>query len=237
MNIYVDDSGDGGFQFDKGSSIFVAFAAVIFDNPQELEPLSDSIRELQKEHNYKGELKFNKNRPAARLAILDAIGQSQCRVRVIAADKRYIFRENLKESPSALKSYLIRQLLSQHDNTIHNAKVFIDGRDTRGFTTEKSDHSYFMRMCNRTYPSTASDFKFVDSKANIGIQVADMVVGAAREKYEKGNSEYFDKVKRKTWRKSGGSDWHFTQREVEEDILLGQYVQPWKMKAALIPSN
>ncbi|MGV0367218.1 DUF3800 domain-containing protein [Corynebacterium aurimucosum] len=232
MNIYIDDSGCGGFKFGQGSSVHLVFAAIIFDDPAALGDLSQKIGEVKKRFNYQGEIKFNKSKDVVRCSLLEAVGQSKCRIRMISADKRYIYRENLRNSPPALKSFLIRMLLSKHHGTISDAKVFIDGKDTKGFSTEKSDEDYFMRMCNRDFPDTAVAIRFVDSKANLGIQVADLVAGALRAQLDLGKSEFFTLVEPKTWHRAGGTNWDFTRRESEKDIAAGSYVQPWKIEAA-----
>lgn len=207
------------------------FAAIIFDDPASLGVLSRKIEEVKKRFNYQGEIKFNKSKDEVRRCLLEEVGQSECRIRMISADKRYIYKENLRNSPSALKSYLIRMLLSKHHDTISNAKVFIDGKDTKGFSTEKSDEDYFMRMCNREFPDTAAAIRFVDSRENLGIQIADLVAGALRAQLDMGKSEFFALVEPKTWRRAGGTNWDFTRRESDKDIAAGNYVQPWKIEA------
>ena len=229
MNIYIDDSGDGGFKFGRGSSVHLVFVAVIFDSPQVLKPLSDRIELVKCQNNYQGEIKFSKSSSKVKMALLREIGGANLRIRAIAADKRFIYSEKLRGTPAALKAYLIRMLLSKHDKTISNAKVFIDGKDTRGFSEERSDVDYFMRMCNREYPDTAVSIRFVDSEENVGIQIADMVAGALRRSLDKGENEYFDLVKPKAERKSRGTFWDFTQKEVQRAKADKNYVEPWNL--------
>lgn len=230
MNIYIDDSGCGGFKFGLGSSIHLVFAAIIFDDPASLERLSNGIAEKKKAYNYQGEIKFNKSSDEARGALLRVVGESDCRIRIISADKRFIYKKHLRQNPAALKSYLIRMLLSEHDGTISDAKIFIDGKDTKGFSTERSDEDYFLRMCNRKYENTANQIRFVDSKENVGIQVADLVAGACRSALDCGKNELFSLVEPKTRRKVGGTNWDFTTKEVRNAIAEDKYVQPWRMK-------
>ncbi|WP_160309190.1 DUF3800 domain-containing protein [Corynebacterium aurimucosum] len=237
MNIYIDDSGDGGFKFRYGSSVHLVFVAVIFDSPQVLEPLSDRIELVKRQTNYQGEIKFSKSSSKVKMALLKEIGGTDLRIRAIAADKRFIYSKKLRENPAALKAFLIRMLLSKHDKTISNAKVFIDGKDTRGFSEERSDVDYFMRMCNREYPDTAASVRFVDSEENVGIQIADMVAGALRRSLDRGENEYFDLVKPKTRRKLGGTFWNFTRKEVQQAKVDNNYVEPWNLKCEAAPNT
>ena len=226
MLVYVDDSGDGGFKFGAGSSCIAVFAAVIFDDPRELQKLAREIENIKKRFNYQGELKFSKNSDQARLHLLTAISNSGCRIMCLYADKRYIYTQKLKDEPRALKAYLLRMLLSQHDGKLHDAKVFIDGKDTKGFSTEKSDQSYFKRMCNRLYPNTATDIRFVDSKENIGIQIADLVAGSVFAFQERGDRRFFDVIGHKTRQSASGNLWNFTRQEELADIVRGTYILP-----------
>ncbi|CAB0568870.1 hypothetical protein CIP107518_01935 [Corynebacterium diphtheriae] len=231
MNLYLDDSGDGGFKFGQGSSTHIVFAAVAFDDPTQLEVLSKEIDEIRKQYNYQGEIKFNKSSDEARCALLSAVATTDCRILAISADKRYIYQPKLRSEPAALKAFLIRMLLSNHFGCISNAKVFIDGKDTKGFSTEKSDVDYFMRMCNKKYPDTARAIRFVDSKRELGIQIADLVAGSLRRQLDEDDSKFFDLVRSKTFHSSNGNHWEFTRREVKKAKSDGSYVHPTKIKS------
>src|SRR5438874_1920901 len=62
MLIFVDDSGDPGFRFDKGSSSIFVIALVIFNDTLEAEKTSVAIKELRRKLKVSDfyEFKFNK---------------------------------------------------------------------------------------------------------------------------------------------------------------------------------
>ena len=64
MLVFIDDSGDPGFNFKKGSSRFFIIAAVIFNDELEAEKTAVSIKELRRKLNFPDdvEFKFNKSR-------------------------------------------------------------------------------------------------------------------------------------------------------------------------------
>ncbi len=49
MLIFIDDSGDPGFKFSKGSSFYFVICLVIFDDNLEAEKASITIKELRRE--------------------------------------------------------------------------------------------------------------------------------------------------------------------------------------------
>lgn len=49
MKIFIDESGDSGFKFDKGSSKFFTIAMVIFNDHDEATACEDRINLLKRE--------------------------------------------------------------------------------------------------------------------------------------------------------------------------------------------
>jgi uncharacterized protein YqkB len=75
MLVFIDDSGDAGFKFEKGSSEFFVISAVIFDDSLEAEKTAISIKELRRELFKRDdvEFKFNKSRKTIRIKFLESI--------------------------------------------------------------------------------------------------------------------------------------------------------------------
>ena len=64
-------------------------------------------------------------------------------VRVLVIDKTVLYSETLRKSPSKLKSFAISLLLTHTFDTVKNAKILIDGQDTKSFGI--TDASYIMK--------------------------------------------------------------------------------------------
>lgn len=177
MHVFVDDSGDGGFKFDKGSSTHLVMAACVFRNPLEIEKLSGRLQECRDRRSHRQEFKHNKTRDKTKDHFFEVIRDVQFKIRTIIIDKSLIYEPYLRSSPSVLKAFAIRQLLSNSWGQIVDAKVFIDGQDTRAWGI--SDSAYLMRMANKK-SRVISSVRFADSTQNVGIQLADMIAGAIR---------------------------------------------------------
>lgn len=122
------------------------------------------------------EFKYSATKDRIKDCFFGCIGPAEFRVRTIIINKSMLYSEKLRSSPPALKSFAIRMLLTKNFGQIQDAKVFIDGQDTRAFGVE--DSAYLMRVVNREAPRTISQVRHVDSKTSRPIQLADMVAGA-----------------------------------------------------------
>lgn len=85
--------------------------------------------------------------------------------------------------------------------TLVNAKIRIDGRGDRAFTT------YLRRELNAHDKKVMRDCKFLDSRSNVLIQMADMVAGTLRRSREKHDAE--SRALRALLRKHIADEWDF----------------------------
>jgi hypothetical protein len=103
-------------------------------------------------------------------------------------------------------------LLTKNFGQIHNAKVFIDGQDTKAF--DMGDSEYLVKMVNGQSPGTISQVKHVDSKTSRPIQLADMVAGAilrAVRTDQPSTPKHLDTFRQRTYQPEG-SYWYFKPR-------------------------
>lgn len=176
MHIFIDDSGDGGFKFESGSSSHLVMAACVFRDPKQIQFLSQKMAQCAGMHRLSTEFKYAKTKEKVKDCFFDCTADVQYSIRTIFINKRIIYSDMFRDNPNALKSFAIRQLLTHGFGTIRQAKVIIDGQDTKAFGIP--DQSYLMKMANKAHPGTLSQVSWADSKQNVGIQLADMVAGA-----------------------------------------------------------
>ncbi|WP_203585958.1 DUF3800 domain-containing protein [Subtercola lobariae] len=81
-----------------------------------------------------------------------------------------------------MHNYAIRSLLTHTHGTIADAKIKIDGNDTKTFRLQNA--AYFRRVVNDECPGTIREISTADSSKNVMIQLADMVVGAIHRSYK-----------------------------------------------------
>lgn len=177
MLVFIDDSGDAGFKLNKGSSRHFVIACIIFDDDLEAEATALKIKFLRRslKWNEVREFRFNKSNKAIRLQFLNEIQPCKFRVRAITADKKIIHSPLLKANKNSFYNYMIKEVLSKSDGVIKEAKVRLDGHGDRVY--KKAAKTYFRKQVNLK-SKIVSDFKFVNSKTDNLIQLADMVAGA-----------------------------------------------------------
>lgn len=151
-------------------------AACVFREP---EHIGEAVRLIEscavRNHRHR-EFRYSATKERVRDCFFECIAPATFDVRTIIIKKSLIYSSHLRSSPSAFKSYAIRQLLTKNHGQIRGAKIFIDGQDTKAFGVE--DAAYLTRMVNREAPGTISHVRHLDSSISRPIQLADMVAGA-----------------------------------------------------------
>lgn len=185
MIVFIDDSGDPGFNFEKGSSKFFIIAAVVFDDELEAEKTALAIKEYRRTLKFPDdvEFKFSKSRRVIREGFLKTINKFEFRIRSLIIDKFLIRKDELRYEKDLFYSYAIKLLLKHNGGTILNAKVRIDGSGDRIF--RKSFLSYLRRQLNSKEKIIMKNCKLVDSENNVLIQMADMIAGGIKRSYDK----------------------------------------------------
>jgi hypothetical protein len=215
MHAFLDDSGDPGMKFERGSSKFLVMAACIFREPEDIEAAVDAIRKCRQVigRSERWEFKHGKTSKDMQSKFFECTRVLKYDVRAIVIDKRRLHSDTLISRPGYLQNYAIMQLFSNTVGTVRNAKLVIDGQDRRAFQLKSS--SYFLKMVNSNAPGTLRKVEYDDSVRNPLIQLADMTAGAIRRHFEepqKANALHFAMIKGRT-RYPRGSLWEFTSEK------------------------
>ncbi len=177
MLVFIDDSGDPGFKLDKGSSRHFVIACVIFDDNLDAEETALKIKRLRRSLKWRDdhEFKFNKTSKDIRLKFLNEIKDCKFRVRAIIADKSIIRSSELRTNKNKFYNYMIKEVLFKSEGKIKDGRIRLDGHEDRAY--KKAATTYFRQQAN---PGGAviKDMKFVNSKNDNLIQLADMVAGS-----------------------------------------------------------
>lgn len=177
MLVFIDDSGDPGFKFDKGSSTHFVIACIVFDDNLDAEETALRIKRLRRSLGWRDdhEFKFNKASKDIRLAFLNEIKSCKFRVRAIVADKSIIRSVELRRNKDKFYNYMIKEVLSKSAGKITDGRIRLDGHEDRSY--KKAATTYFRQQANPD-GSIIKDMKFVNSKNDNLIQLADMVAGS-----------------------------------------------------------
>jgi len=184
-------------------------AACVFREPADIEALKSRMTACAHMNGHRVEFKYSKTKERLKDCFFACTSDVNYSIRAISVDKSKLYSAKLRESPSALKSYAIRMLLSRGFGTIRDAKVIIDGQDTKAFGI--ADTAYLMRMANSERPGTIREVSFADSKQNVGIQLADMVAGAIQKgvrTHKPSDPKHLSIIRPRSYQPRG-TLWHF----------------------------
>ncbi len=188
MLVFIDDSGDPGFKLDKGSSKHFVIACVIFDDNLDAEETSLKIKRLRRTLKWRDdhEFKFSKASKDIRLAFLNEIKGCNFRIRAIVADKSVIRSPELRSNKNKFYNYMIKEVLSKSDGSIKDGSIRLDGHEDRAY--KKAATTYFRQQANPR-GGVIKDLKFVNSKSDSLIQLADMVAGSILRTTQSGKTD------------------------------------------------
>lgn len=190
MLVFIDDSGDPGFKFEKGSTNLFVIASIIFSDDLEVERVGVSIKELKRILKFSDdvEFKFNKSSKKTREAFLRSINGFDFKIRCLIVDKRIIKSDKLKTDRNSFYSYAIKLLLENSGGSILNAKIRIDGSGDRVF--RKRFLTYLRKQLNTKQKKVIKNCKLVDSKNNVLIQMVDMIAGSVKRFHDKSKNDF-----------------------------------------------
>lgn len=178
MLVFIDDSGDAGFKTEHGSSPIFVIALVIFDDNLEAEKTSLTIKELRRKLKFSDlfEFKFNKSNRNIKKNFLESVSKYKFRTRAIVVQKKSIYSQRLKNYKENFYNFIVMQVLKHSVKSIKNAKIKFDKRGEKSLRDEM--RVYLSKELDNKNKKIFSDFKFVDSKQNTLVQLADMVAGS-----------------------------------------------------------
>ncbi len=208
--VFIDESGDAGFKLEKGSSIYFIIVAVVFDDFLEAEKTAVAIKDMRRKEHFPDafEFKFNNSKRKIREKFLRTITPFDFKIRYLIVDKRKIHSNELKHNKNSFFSYVIKMLLKYSNNCILNASIKIDGSGDRVF--KRNFSTYLRKNLNSDEKKIMQNLRFVDSKENVLIQLADMVAGSERRYFEFRNGLKMDvEIYRNIIKKKIDDEWEF----------------------------
>lgn len=187
--VFIDESGDPSFSFERGSSRFFVIACIVFNDELEAEKTAVAIKELRRKLGFSDtrEFKFNGSRRAVRTAFLTSVMPFEFEIRALVVDKVLVRSPLLKGDKNSFYSYFIKTILTHTKGALQNAKIRIDGSGDRVF--RRNFLTYLRKELNSKDVRVMKNVALVDSKENVLIQLADMVAGTIKRYKEAQKSD------------------------------------------------
>jgi hypothetical protein len=201
-------------KLDQGSTRYLVLAACVFTDPEHIEEAAEAIKACRERlgRSPRSEFKHMSTSDRVKDEFFACTKTLKYHVRAIVLDKRRLHSDALINKPGYMQNYAIKEIFANTVGTVRDAKLVIDGRDSRAFRLKSAN--YFLREVNERAPGTLRKVEYDDSVRNPLIQLADMTAGAIRRHFEhpeKASPLHFAMIKGRT-RYPKGSLWEFTAR-------------------------
>lgn len=179
--IFIDDAGDPGFKFGRGSTNYFVVAAVFFDDNLDAEEVALKIKRLRRDLNWHDlhEFKFRKTSAAIRTRFFKAVRPLKFRVVVALIDKRTITDKEFQKNPGKFYNAVILRAIGVAGN-LQKAHICIDGEKGNDYRRKAK---VLFRQNLPQY--SVKELTFKDSRKDNLLQLADMIAGAALHSTEK----------------------------------------------------
>ena len=182
--VILDDSGDPGLV--KSSTSHFIVAAVLIVSSENYDKLVAAINGFRAAlgWNELDEIKFNKTRKIVIKRLLKLIQQFEFKTYAMVVDKAKITKEPQLASGETLYNQVIKELLLKIN--LSDPIIFIDGV-TDKIHIQKT--RTYLRQALRQSGIEKSKIRFVDSRKDVLIQLADVVAGVIARSYNKRNND------------------------------------------------
>ncbi len=182
MILAIDESGDAGKKFWRGSSRWFLVAAVVVDGDIAHDQVSRAIQNFYKQHNLQEELHFAHNTDEIHNAFLHTMQSQSFSFVCVAVNKTALLRKKpwLFRSRLSLYNYSFGQLFIRLRPQLDHPIVLIDRNGGRWFT--KAINKYLYHNFGNRHKGDQHAIAHIyteDSVSQPLIQLADYIAGAA----------------------------------------------------------
>ena len=188
MYLFIDESGDTGF---KGSSTeYFVISIIIFDSVENLQATQIRIEEFKKFENLNKELHFCKTPNDIRDRFFEAIKNCNFVANAICVEKKKIYKDFLINNPDKFYNYVLKMLLNSLNICEEKLSIILDGKGNKTLERELRKYLQNNSIIN------IKKIKNKDSKADVLLQLADMVASCIGHSYNKQTKLNADKWKK-----------------------------------------
>jgi hypothetical protein len=199
MLVFVDESGDLGFRFDRGSTPYFTIALIVFETTEAALECEHSIMGLRAKLEVpdRYEFHFHQDAHERRLQMLSVVGRQDfyCYTFTLNTQSPRLIGRGLHQKDSAYK-WVSRAILENVADDLKDATIVLDGSGSREF--RKQMQTYLRRELNTPMRERITKVKTSRSTSDALLQLADYVAGVTNRLYEqKAGAETYDSFLRR----------------------------------------
>ncbi len=196
--ILMDESGDLGFSFEKGSSKYFIITVIFTDSKRRLEKIAKKIHStLSKKYRKVGVLHSYSETPITRQRLLKLVSETDSNILAIILNKKKVYTK-LKDEKAVLYNYVTNILLDR----LFTKKLLPLDREVFMIAAQRETNRFLNQNFKEYLMNQAADNHKVRIKVEIAttaqekaLQVADFVSWAIFRKYELGDDSYYNLIK------------------------------------------
>lgn len=193
QELWIDESGDSGFKFERGSTRFLILTAVFLlgDDMPYLERTISGLRvrlRLRKDF----EFRFSRCKDFFRTEFLKLVATLPMQYKAIVVDKHNVRAPALQFQPKQLYAEAVKRLLYDNAPPLEKAILTIDEATAK---VHQKEFNHLLRLY--VSKNLVGKIRQVRSHGNAMIQIADMIGGSILRKFERKDPQYYTIVKGK----------------------------------------
>jgi hypothetical protein len=138
VQVYVDESGDPGMKFGKGSSPFFVVTTVVFSDHNAAQSCDDRISQLRSELKLSPhkEFHFSKDNDNIREAFLTTVREYDFFYSALVLNKRALTNPDFKSKKETVYKFTVGLAFADIRKSLDNAVIVFDRCGAREFTRE-----------------------------------------------------------------------------------------------------
>ena len=192
--IYIDDSGDAGLRNSNTDKLIIA--AVIMVDEEKKTALNDAINLYREQLGWHelDEFKFTKTNKTIIVDLINHIKSFDYSAYAVVLDKNEIDLDTIPKEKISVYNHVLKELLLRVCKD--KQSITIDGKYGK---KHDADVRVYLRKQLRDIGITGAKVKFVDSRKDSLVQLADIVVGSVARSYKNktDSQRYIDLLKDK----------------------------------------
>jgi hypothetical protein len=196
--ILLDESGDLGFSFDKGSSRYFVMTAIITDNKRQLEKIVRTVRsKLDSKHRKFDTLHAHRDEHITRQRLLRKLGKTECQIIAVVLNKKKVYRDAKTRKSTIYNDvtrFLINRIFEKHPWVSDVwPSIIASRREMNVFLNKEFKH----RVTEDLKVGHRNDIEIsIATPANEkSLQIVDYVSWAVYQSLEKGDDDYLKIIK------------------------------------------